>query len=136
MLDRRAALALPFLLLGCAGANREDTLDRMLRYSAEQAAPKSETVHTFALVARRGEADHGFRVILHADKCYVVLAVADGTVTDVNLQVFDPIGAVAAKTNAEAPKLELCAKRSGPYRVKLHVTGRGRVRAGVYERRL
>ena len=135
MLESRAALLLTLLVTGCSGADQEGSLDRTLRFAAEQIAPKNEAVHTYALVARRGEADHAFRVMLREGRCYVALAVAEGTVSDVDLRLFDPLGAVAGRTGGEAPKLELCAQRSGPYRVKLHVTGRGQVRAGVYERR-
>jgi hypothetical protein len=121
--------------LACGGTDREDSLDRTLRARAEQRAPGNEEVDRFSLVARRGQREDGFRVILHDERCYAVLAVAEGSVSEVELRLFDPIGVAVDKVRSEAPIIEICAKRSGPYRVVLRVKGRGKVRAGVYERR-
>lgn len=131
----RSAWVFPLLALACAGSDREDSLDRTLRFVAAQRAPRNQEVEHFALVARRGEAGDAFRVMLHDERCYLIIAVAEGSVSEIEMKLFDPIGVTLDKARAESPAIELCAKRSGPYRVVLEAKGRGHVRAGVYERR-
>ncbi|NUO53372.1 MAG: hypothetical protein HOV80_31370 [Polyangiaceae bacterium] len=134
-LARRSVVVAVAALVGavaCGGADVEDSLDRALRARADEVAPKSERLENVSAKARRGEEKHAFRVILKKDRCYVIAAAGDDGVKTIDLRVFDALGADAAKTNAPEPLVEVCAKISGPFRVVLDVTGRGRVRAAVF----
>ncbi len=117
---------------GCGGADVEDDLDRLLRTRADEVAPKSERIENVSAKARRGEEEHAFRVILRSGRCYVVAAAGEPGVRTIDLRVFDALGADAAKDKSPQPRVEVCANLSGPYRVVVDVTGRGRVRTAVF----
>ena len=132
MIHRMVAIALVSGAAGCGGADVEDDLDRFLRARADEVAPKSERIETVSAKARRGEEEHAFRIILKSGRCYVIAATGDDGVRTIDLRVFDALGADAAKAKEPKPMVEVCAKLSGPFRVVLDVTGRGRVKAAVF----
>ncbi len=128
----RHLLVVALFASACGGSEGEDALDRALRLRAEARSGKERLEHV-AVVARRGEEAHAFRAILKSERCYAVVAVGEAGIRSIDLRLFDPLGATVDKQKTDAPIIELCTKRAGPYRITMTVAGRGRVRAAVYQ---
>jgi hypothetical protein len=67
------------------------------------------------------EAD--FQVDLHAGRCYTVIGVAEPSINDLDMFLFDPQGSQVAQDQAtdNFPIVQACPQTSGTYRVQLKV---------------
>jgi hypothetical protein len=111
-----------------------EDLDGRLTYAARAKLPEAKRLDLFTGMALTEDESESFGVVLSGGRCYWFLGVAESSVGELALFLYDPAGKrVSDAKKSDLPVMQVCPIETARYQLRTKVpSGKGAYHVGLY----